>query len=255
MNALDTYMFVIDLIAKLAINSWDEKLPHPYTLLTNPEYPDLSLAAAATSERTRLPQKYLFWGLARVMERLTRLGFVGGAYDLLVQGRRVGSFTLISGSLSHAVAGNLAIDSGLNQVVNPTALTQSANSIPIVSDETVTWTHEFGSRLLTPADVLMPAIGSLISAAEQYALGPQALFIGYFKPYRALFAYRPSSPAVWTKVLCINTIVIQVTYARDHSNWHEQKSQVENGTGIIASGGYFPIPLADIGGFLNVSTS
>ena len=243
MDPLDTYMFVIYLIAKLAPNDWEDRLPDAVVNFKNSQLPDLTLLATATSQRTRLPQRYLLWGLAHVMNLLTRNGFVSGTYDLLVQGRRVGGFSLFSGPFVPPLAGTVNVVSTTYTAVTPASSTQNSTLTATVGDTEITWTHEFRSNLMTPANILMPAIGSLIMAAEENGYTPQNPFLGSFRPYTAIFSYLPRSSSIaFTKMVCVDTIVDQVTYAWLHSNWHEQKTMVMNGTELIASGGYFPWP-------------
>ena len=244
-EGLDVYMAVINIIAKLALNGWEDRLPIGMNWFSSSEYPEITVSAKATSNRARLPQKYLLWALARITnELITESPSGAGIYALLVQGRKVGEVLLLSGPLGPPISAEWTVDlvssldSQMNEAATPTTLNQTDNSVGTVdlTDTDLTWTFTFLEEEFLYSDVLMGTIGALICGAEQHSHG--GIFIGQFPHYKAIYVFIPVVLDVFTKPVILDTVVKMVTRAHTQSNWHHQKMVLMNGTVDIASGGY-----------------
>ena len=251
MPPLDCYMFVIGLIAKLGLNDWNSNLPMQVNVWKNARYPGITVEAVPEAARQRLPQRYVFWALARIMNRLTFGGFSGGVYKLTWYDLEIGSILFISGPVHQSISGYMSANLGQEvtnqtiQVVESTVVNQTDNSTSSIGvTEEVTWTYEFYGDPINQGDVFMGTIGALIQAAE-YTNQNFDFFVGSFPRYRAIHTYlRKETPSRLSKEILLQTMVAVATHTQQQMNFHEMKTRISDSQGLIATGGYFSNPFA-----------
>ena len=252
MPSSESYMLAVKVLASLAVNDFEAQLPiQGINSWTGPT--GAIISAHGISTRSRLPQKILMWGLARVMNELVLHGFNGGVWDLNIQGRKVGQLLFIYQSTDLSIANSFTADFG-DRVPNLTtdALQPAVTTDLTVATGTVTWTYEFYGDLMTLADVYMGAIGALISVARENNQNKD-MFVGFFPQYKAIYTYLAiGSPSRLNKRIIIQTIFNMVSRAQAQNNWHEQKTVISDGQGQFASGGYIENPMLPLN---SISTS
>ena len=263
-NPFDYYMFIIDLISKLGLNDWDSRLPDAVNTFTNPHYPGITVAATATSDNSRLPQRYLLWALARLSYRLAFFGGSNaGVYTLRVQGRRVGRVMLIVAPINPSLLGHFTADLGqsmtkqVTQELESTSTNQDDKFATLVGNGEIRWTYEFYSDPLASLDVFMGTIGALVQAAEEPNQNIR-MFVGSFPNYKAFHVWQSiDNPSTYTKAMLLQSIMNLAWYARNHTDFRPIMSGVYNSDNhMFAQGGYgdFPDPVAS-GGKANVTVS
>ena len=247
MDPVACYTGVIELLAFLGLRDFEARLP---SAVQSYRSPDILISVMGTGSGSRLPQKYVLWGLARIMNMLALDTFNGGIWGLHVHGAHVGRLVFISEPSPLSISASFT--AGLDETVS-NQTTEVLQSTVIYSRNDIEWTHEFYGDLMTPTNVFMGTIGSIIQAAE---LPNQnvANFFGSFPGYRCFHAYvSHANPSRLSKQTLLRTMMNLTSEARQRSDFHEQKTRISDSRGEIASGGYFdpPVPLVDS----NISTS
>ena len=268
-NSTNCYMFIIDLLSKLAIEDFNGNMPQTRNVFTNPQYPGIYSGAEARTGGRLLPRRYVFWGIARVMNHLVRhTNFRGGIFQLLFLGREVGKFVLTGGiqtsdtiSLETITSdfGSSILNSSTPSLEPPSSPTasQDINTTAIaVGQGTITYTHAFYGSLLSPKDVFMGAIGAMIQLAQDTQT-VFTFFLGTFPGYKSIYSTIAPSGTSLNKTMIVEIMVKTVQEAQQRNDFREQKCHVEESGRLIASGGYLENPIPPPSGWVggDVATS
>ena len=215
------FMTAIGLLAQQAQKDFNGRLSRPTIVFRDPRFnPRLQIVVTAQGPNERLPRRYVFWGIARILNHMIHHNtFIGSIWKLFWQGEIVGTIFFIAGSPSQLDTGSpkLTINPTLSQPLN---IQRNANNTAIsATNAALSYEFEFWGRILPIDDVFMSAIGALTDLAERV---DQAFysFTGIFQGYPAchLWQSRTGQPSLMTKGRVIAFIVASVTYNLDQSD-------------------------------------
>lgn len=238
------YMSAVHLLAIESTRNFEGLLPMEKASYNDRLYQDLTIEVSSTRLYQLMPRKYLLWGIARIMHKMTvDNSFVDSWYELTWEGSLVGEILF--------VAVPLRAQSGIQRNDTlPVYRKMDQSSGSAVSTATNALSFEYTliqEQLLTGEDVFMGTIGALVQLAQ----APHQLynqFAGNFPGEPGVFPTY-NAQIYWTNVylqetlpltkgLLAESMVAAVEYGLSIRDFHALGVLVKDNGRQVARGGY-----------------
>lgn len=250
--ANETFMLALAVLNHETPRDFNGLLPEARMTYRLPLYPHVEIGIASTRRDRRVPRKYLFWTIARLLNSYIHLGgpFVSANVIMELGGFKVGTFFLVAHESGPGAFKAGRLNSGFQETVLALPFLQQSpdnGTVASFGTDDIEWHFNFYGQLLKRDDIFMATIASLIDVArhDEHTF---VNFAGSCPGYGAfVWWHAPTEPRRLTKLLLIQSIVSAAYYAnREGGNWHELSAVLYVDKQHVAFGGYkgspFPPP-------------
>lgn len=238
------YISAVRLLASQVNENFEGLVPMQKATYTDPQYPDLAIEMSSLRFGKLVPRKFLFWGLARIMHKMTMdNSFVDSWYELTWQGSPVGDILFNALPTRAQLEANHINTTGTWSEMSHTNVTLASIGPKGLSFEYTLITEQ----LLTGRDVFMGTVGALVQLAQN----PNRAFNrfagifpgepGVFPTYNAQIYwtnFQLHHPLPLTKIVIAESMVAAVTYGLRMGDFHGLGVLVKSNGQKIARGGY-----------------
>ncbi|KAL8776652.1 MAG: hypothetical protein Q9203_003032 [Teloschistes exilis] len=245
--------FVTNMLAAEALKDFNGLLPGKTISFFDPRYPHVTIVANSLVYSPGMPRSHLFWGMARIMDHMTKTSlFIASNFALLWEGRPAGGL-----SITLHTPDQEDKHTGTTLLLRPPGRQQNATAASDALDFT-TFEHKFHGSLLSVEDVCMGAIGALVQAAQLPYRTAEYAFVGGFVPYHAVQSWSSfGGEPVLDREMVVKGVYESTRYAIAHDDFHELNVRILEMGLVFAEGGYIRYPplLSGLDGRVNTSTS
>ena len=237
------YMSAVHILAMQVKEDFEGRLPLETMEYNDPQYHDLTIVISTLGVNELMPRKFLVWGIAKIMHRMTaQSDFTDSWYELKWQGNVVGDILFNSQPPRAPLGGKLFHVSKPND----TSISADASSLSFEY-------RLIRQQILASKDVFMGTIGALVQLAQN----PDHEFDKFAGGFPTLPLAQPSYnirifwtndhlryPLPLTKGMITDSMVAAVSYGARFGDFHALKVTVKNNGKEIAHGGYYSPPLS-----------
>ena len=237
------YMSAVHLLATQVTEDFEGRLPLETMVYNDPQYHDLTIVVSSLGVDELMLRKFLFWGMAQIMHRMTaHHSFIDSWYELKWQGKIVGDILFNSNPPRPPLGGKHF------QLYKPNDSSISTDAYSLSFEYRV-----IGEQLLVDKDVFMATIGALVQLAQtpeqnfdKFAGGfPTASVMLPIYNVRIFWTNsQPRHPLSLTKRLIVDSMVAAMTYGLRFGDFHALGVTVKNNRREVAQGGYYSPPLS-----------
>lgn len=236
----ETFMVVLHLLAEETPQDFNGRLSEARITYRSPLCPNVAISVASTRSDRRVPRKYLFWTIARVLDFFNKADtFTSANVVMKLRGLKVGTVFFIAKESDALNAARL--NSGFqDRVLTYSSLQRSLDNTTIASfgSDDIVFRFEFYGEPLKMENIFMATVAGLIDVAQQDQ-HPFDFFVGSCPRYDAFISFYASPrPSRLTKLLLIQSIVASVFYSHRMGKWHELSTVTYVDLRQVASGGY-----------------
>ena len=236
-------MSAVHILAMQVKEDFEGRLPLETMVYSDPQYHDLTIVISTLGVDELMPRKFLFWGMAKIMHRMTaQSDFIDSWYELKWQGNVVGDILFNSQPPRAPLGGKLF------QVSKPNDTSISADASNLSFEYRL-----IREQILASKDVFMGTIGALVQLAQnpdhefdKFAGGfptlPLAQPIYNIRIFWTNEHLRHSLPL--TKGVITESMVAAVSYGARFGDFHALGVTVKNNGREVAQGGYDSPPLS-----------
>ncbi|KAL8687194.1 MAG: hypothetical protein Q9218_006566 [Villophora microphyllina] len=206
-------------------------------------YPGLDFKASSETPGEFIPRRFIFWGLARMMDRFAREGkYYTSFYPMTWQGERAGTFDISWGHYSQRdeLFNLTAGDAQVKEVRVPSTANDSVPNY----DPRLSWDYQFYGSVLPPVDIWMSVIGAMVAAAELPNDRNLTNFAGGFTPqYKVLqAAWSAVNPPKLSRYLLTIFLVSLLRHSQSQKDYREMKVSVKDGGQLVVEGEVLHLP-------------
>ena len=225
------------------------------TVFRDGVYPRLEVTATVIESDQRLPRRYFYWGIARIIRFMVeKAQFFERDFLLLWRGVRVGRITWKLVDIPDDLKNSHNATSLIPPATNYTNTTAGS-----AGDENfLSWTYSPYGQLMTITDIAMGTIASLVQAAQLPSQNFES-FIGYWPRSSYLAAQSWTSlvrPSKFTKYFLVRSMYASLIYAHTSRNFHELSVEVGfDYQQAFAKGGHTKLDAPAAENRLNISIS
>ena len=248
-------LYVAKVLLDEIVRDFHGSFEHATTVFRDGVYPHLEVTATVIEAGQRLPRRYFYWGMARIMDFMVDKGqFFERDFLLVWRGAHVGRITwrlvdIPDDSMNRYNATTLA----------QPAMNQTNAAVSAASDENLlSWTYTPYGQLMTITDIAMGTIASLVQAAQ---LPNQNLetFLGYWpqSDYQAAQSWRcETRPSQFGKFILVSSMYASLIWAHVSRNFQELSIEVGyDYQQVFAKGGHIKVGAPAAGNRPHISTS
>ena len=237
-------MSAVHLLAMQVKEDFEGRLPLETMVYNDPQYrDDLTIVISTLGVDELMPRKFLLWGMAKILHRMTALSdFIDSWYELKWQGTVVGDI-LFNFKPPRALLGGKQFQMSQS---NDTSISADAYSL--------SFEYRFiREQPLASKDVFMGTIGALVQLAQN----PDPEYSKFAGGFPTLPSVPPvyniriywgnvylRHPAPLTKGMLADSMVAAVAYGARFGDFHALGVTVKNHGREIAQGGYYSPPLS-----------
>ncbi|KAI4196082.1 MAG: hypothetical protein LQ350_006779 [Teloschistes chrysophthalmus] len=244
--------FVTNMLAAEALKDFNGLLPGRTISFFDPRYPHITIVANSLVYSAGIPRSHLFWGMARIMDHMTKTSsFIASSFGLVWQSRPAGGL-----SITLHPPGKEEKHVGTTVLLRPPGRQQNATAASHAEDFT-SFEYQFHGSLLSMEDVCMGSIGALVQAAQLLQKLRHHTFVGGFVPYHAVQSWSSFGGATLDREMVVKGVYESTRYAIAHDDFHELNVRILELGLVFAEGGYVRYPPLTLGldGRVDISTS
>ncbi|KAL8641995.1 MAG: hypothetical protein Q9228_001262 [Teloschistes exilis] len=251
------FLFVANIIAiELLQGDFNSNFSGRIVRIHEMRNPGLRFKASINVPELRIPRRFIYWGLVRMMDRFIKAGsYENSFYPMTWKGQYVGIFSIDFGGFEeHQLNEQLNITASDDAQVKVIQVPGTPTVNPILTyDPWVTTKSEFyGSVEFNPIDLWMSVIGALVQVAELPDDRNISSFGGGFPTrYKVLqTAWSASSPGPWSTVtplkmnrsLLSAVVVESLIQSQLQNDFRQMRMRVWDQGQLVVEGGDFPLP-------------